>query len=196
MSKNQIKREKKKNEIIQTAVKLFVQKGFEKVSLMEIAQEIGMGRTTIYEYFKNKNEILAAYLEKEMVTFNRKTISTINAEGHFKSKLKNLIRVQLEYANRHQGFRELYQALSREGSDIGRDTFANLRKQHEELYHTMAEELKKAMANKEIRNISPPLFGQVIFNVFALPIRFDKSVEETAQEICAYFWQGLALKNS
>lgn len=193
MNKIELKREKRKNDIIQAAVELFREKGFEKVSLLEIAQKKQMGRTTIYEYFKNKNEILAAYLEKEMVNFNGKTIGALTSEGNFKSKLKKLILVQLDYTNRHQGFRELFGALAREGSEIAQSTYANLRKEHERLYRVMSEELNKAMANKEIRKISPQLFVQVIFNIFALPLHFSKGVEEAADEICAYFWQGLAL---
>lgn len=72
MGKIRLRREKKKNEIIGTAAQLFLEKGFENVALSDIAEEIKMGRTTIYEYFENKNEIMATYLEKEMSAYHAK----------------------------------------------------------------------------------------------------------------------------
>lgn len=49
--------DKKKEEIMQESIKVFVQKGYYDTKLSDIADRCGMGRTTLYQYFKNKDEI-------------------------------------------------------------------------------------------------------------------------------------------
>lgn len=49
--------DKKKEEIICEAIKVFVKNGYHNTKLSEIAEQCGMGRTTLYQYFKNKDEI-------------------------------------------------------------------------------------------------------------------------------------------
>ncbi len=63
-------REKKKQHtrkaIVDAAVKLFADKGFEQTSMDELARAAGIGKSTIYGYFKAKEEILLAYCEAEL----------------------------------------------------------------------------------------------------------------------------------
>lgn len=53
-------RELRRNDIIDAAEKLFFKKGYENVSMNEIANGAEMARATLYQYFKNKNDIYAA----------------------------------------------------------------------------------------------------------------------------------------
>ena len=53
-------RQKMRDRILETAMKLFLKEGFERVTLRSIAQAIEYSPATIYLYFKDKNEILFA----------------------------------------------------------------------------------------------------------------------------------------
>jgi AcrR family transcriptional regulator len=55
--------EQKKSEIAHKALYAFAFEGFHKTSLNGIARMCGIGRTTIYEYFHNKDEIFACSLD-------------------------------------------------------------------------------------------------------------------------------------
>ena len=63
-------REQKKSQtrkaIIDAAVHLFAEKGYEQTSMEELAREAGIGKATIYGYFSAKNEIFLAYCEEEV----------------------------------------------------------------------------------------------------------------------------------
>ncbi len=50
--------------IIQTALKLFSQKGFEAVSVRDIAAELELTASALYVHFKSKQDILEAILRK------------------------------------------------------------------------------------------------------------------------------------
>ena len=68
-------RPKKEGDILRTAEHLFMQFGYNKVSVEEICREAGVSKVTFYKYFKNKFEVLSDYmtvrLELGMDVFNR-----------------------------------------------------------------------------------------------------------------------------
>lgn len=47
----------RKSLIVKAALKLFAEKGVEETNLSVIAQRCGLSRTTVYQYFKNENDI-------------------------------------------------------------------------------------------------------------------------------------------
>src|SRR5271170_3536141 len=49
--------ENKRRLIVQTAVKLFSEKPFHQVRLDDVAEAAGVGKGTVYIYFKNKEEL-------------------------------------------------------------------------------------------------------------------------------------------
>ena len=53
-----------KREILDAASRLFVEEGFERVTMRRIAAQIEYSPTTIYLYFKDKNELLSAVCEE------------------------------------------------------------------------------------------------------------------------------------
>ena len=63
-------REQKKSQtrkaIIDAAVRLFTEKGYEQTSMEELARAAGIGKATIYGYFHTKSEIFLAYCEEEV----------------------------------------------------------------------------------------------------------------------------------
>lgn len=62
--RRELEKEKRRNSIITAAEKLFFSKGFDNVSLKEIAKEADMGRSTVYLYFENKEELFFAIVLK------------------------------------------------------------------------------------------------------------------------------------
>ncbi|MGK2884092.1 MAG: TetR/AcrR family transcriptional regulator [Rhodococcus sp. (in: high G+C Gram-positive bacteria)] len=56
-------REEKREEIVSAARILFLERGYEEVSLARIASAAGVTSTTIYWYFTDKDELLVAVLD-------------------------------------------------------------------------------------------------------------------------------------
>jgi AcrR family transcriptional regulator len=63
-----------KEQILNAAAALFIEKGFGGASMQEIAEALGVTRTAVYYYFKNKDEILTALVEE--VTLRAKRLSS------------------------------------------------------------------------------------------------------------------------
>jgi AcrR family transcriptional regulator len=52
-----VEHEKRRREILENALDIFMEEGFEDVTFQKIADRCGITRTTLYIYFKNKKEI-------------------------------------------------------------------------------------------------------------------------------------------
>ncbi len=57
-----------REQLIDIAAQLFDSKGYAQTSINDIARAIGLGRSAVYHYFRNKEEILAALVEAEALT--------------------------------------------------------------------------------------------------------------------------------
>ncbi|WP_218959788.1 TetR/AcrR family transcriptional regulator, partial [Cupriavidus sp. IK-TO18] len=62
------RRELVREQLIDIAAELFDSKGYVQTSINDIAQALGLGRSAVYHYFRNKEEMLAALVESEALT--------------------------------------------------------------------------------------------------------------------------------
>lgn len=63
MSRNKYP-ERTVEQIIEIAIKLFSEKGYDNTSIQDIAEKLGMTKGAIYHHFKSKHEILEVVLKK------------------------------------------------------------------------------------------------------------------------------------
>ncbi|HRX49049.1 MAG TPA: TetR/AcrR family transcriptional regulator [Spirochaetota bacterium] len=57
------KGEKRKQQIIDTAKNMFINKGFQSTHIGQVCEHLDIARGTVYQYFSNKKEILYAILD-------------------------------------------------------------------------------------------------------------------------------------
>ena len=50
--------EERRKEILETAERLFITKGYTKTTVNDILKEIGIAKGTFYHYFKSKEEVM------------------------------------------------------------------------------------------------------------------------------------------
>lgn len=60
------RKEQTKNKIIETAIKLFSDQGFESTTMEQIAEQTDIARKTLYNHFPMKEAILSEYVQKIM----------------------------------------------------------------------------------------------------------------------------------
>jgi len=59
-------------ELLERAAEIFAERGFANTTLQDIADAANVGRTTLYHYFKNKDEFLTALVEDVTVQSSRR----------------------------------------------------------------------------------------------------------------------------
>jgi AcrR family transcriptional regulator len=74
------KKERSKEEILAVAEKLYSEKPIDQVLLEDVAEAALVSRTTIYNYFENKNDVLFAVSNRVFKELNEKTAATLPKE--------------------------------------------------------------------------------------------------------------------
>ena len=80
---------------------LFAEKGFHKAKIEEIAEAAGVGKGTIYDYFKSKKELFETMIKDIANEFKSVFIEKIGEEKDFESKLKRLAQLKFEINKSH-----------------------------------------------------------------------------------------------
>jgi len=97
MKITQSAKEKTKVKILQAAVNLIIEKGFDNASLREMAKNAGVSNPTIYNYFPSKEKLLYAYIEQK----HKVAIDSLQEIEDFhtytlREQLQTLIETELE----------------------------------------------------------------------------------------------------
>ena len=104
----------RKDRIMDAALRIFAEKGFQNSTITEISKEAGVSEATIYEYFGTKEDLLFAIPEKitnETLEKSTKVIPYIKVvEGKIRAIL--LFYVQLYQSNPHYSALVLLQLMS------------------------------------------------------------------------------------
>ena len=101
----------KKENIIESARKLFSRFGFLKTTVDEIAKAARMGKASLYHYFKSKEDIFREVVEKESQILSGKTREAIERENTPQDKIKAFIVTRMECLSE---LANIYDALKNE----------------------------------------------------------------------------------
>ena len=103
-AENSHREAERKKKILTSATKIIGEKGFQNATIAEIAKEAGIGDATIYEYFKNKEDLLLAIpveTTKDLITEIHEHMMGI--KGAF-NKLRKFIWWWLNYVEKNPGY--------------------------------------------------------------------------------------------
>ena len=89
---------KKRQLIMEAALQVFVEHGYEKTKIIDVARTAGIGKGTVYEYFESKEALFCCILEEYCEYYKegvRKILVDLNDAG-CKEKLLSVIRMEEE----------------------------------------------------------------------------------------------------
>lgn len=92
--------------ILDAAKKLFTSQGYEATTIRKIAAEIEYSPTTIYLYYKDKNEILYALHREGFLLLSRQFQALAHVDSSFE-RLKAMGRTYIRFAVENRDFYEL-----------------------------------------------------------------------------------------
>ncbi|HOP04187.1 MAG TPA: TetR/AcrR family transcriptional regulator, partial [Tenuifilaceae bacterium] len=85
-----------RNMIICKATEVFAKFGFKKTTVDDIAQALRKGKSSIYYYFKSKDEIFEAVVDKEADELRTKIIEVLHSSLNSMQKLREVIKLRLK----------------------------------------------------------------------------------------------------
>lgn len=106
-----IPKEEVRETILNVAREIFSRFGFHKTTMDDIARATGKGKSSIYYYYKNKEEIFRAVVDREILVLRSKILVAINAGRDPREKLKAYV---IERMQGFDNFLNLYHVLKTE----------------------------------------------------------------------------------
>lgn len=155
--------ELKRKNIIEKSKIVFQEYGYHNTSLFHISEECGIGRTTLYQYFKNKDEIFYYTMSTtlEEIQTDLEVISTDN-QLTFLGKIKQIIKELTTGQKNNNTFMlllETWLILERENNEI----LDGLRIHIEKLKNTIEDLIKEGIDAKEIKPVDSKSLAQTIY---------------------------------
>jgi len=107
--------EKRRHEIFHQVVPIVSKKGFYETSMREIADAAGLGKSTLYDYFKTKDEILIYFFEDQLrdMTQEAQKIALQNLSAD-----KRLRQITEKYLESLQANKSLFLKLMQESQRL------------------------------------------------------------------------------
>jgi AcrR family transcriptional regulator len=118
--------DEKKERIITIAEKFFAKFGIKKTTMDEIAKTARMGKSTLYYYFKNKEEIFAEVIQKEAHFMKQKLDEAVREAASPQEKMKAYVLTRMKrlkelsnyYCTLTDQYLEYYSFVEKERADF------------------------------------------------------------------------------
>lgn len=164
-------REQRQNDIIDAARKLFADKDFDEVSMNEIAEEVGLGKSTLYLYFKNKESLYFAVVLRGTRIWAEMVKKEVKKGNTGLEKLILYGNVNREFSNEYPDyFRLLYSPTSiKKQFDMDKMTssgeFQEVRELFKEIMFIGIDSIEKGRDEGEIRLDVDPTEAAILLSV-------------------------------
>jgi TetR/AcrR family fatty acid metabolism transcriptional regulator len=119
--KSMVRKNDKKELIINAAVKVFADKGFYNAKVADVAKKAGVADGTIYLYFKNKDDLLISLFETKMEKILERFSSIIKSNLAASEKLKRFIYLYFQIIEEDQDLAEVFQVELRQSGKFLKD---------------------------------------------------------------------------
>ena len=188
-----------KDQIIAVASRLFVEKGFEKTTMEDIGNALGVYKGSLYHHIDSKAEIFYQILRLSVNESTKKLKKVRQSNMEAEEKFKKIIRVHFENIINYS---LEYQIIMNERRYmLNRKQEKQVRKKMKEYENYLFEVIKEGIEAKVFRNdLNPRVIvagilgtGNALYKWFAFdgPLSFDDIVRIYLD----FFMQGLKYKD-
>ena len=152
----------KQGQILNAAHKRFISYGYSKVTMDEIAEDIGMGKASLYYYFPTKDDIFRSIIERYQADFVHRMREMLRTKLPASEKMRAYFRLRIDYSEQifrlswHN--RQLWPSMK----PIFKDLFESLALEEEKILTELFREGKHA---REFNLPSSEKLAQLILHV-------------------------------
>ena len=184
---------KRRHEIFHQVVNVFLKKGFQETSMREIAEAAGLGKSTLYDYFKTKDEILVYYFEDQLNDLTEEAQKIAMQNKSADKRLRQIMQMHLEFL---QANKNLFMKLSLEAQRLKLES----QKQIQEKRHAY-QDLIRALIDEGIREgafrkVDSLLAARILITSMAPAVftsRPSSASQEVVKETLGIFFKGIEI---
>jgi AcrR family transcriptional regulator len=193
----EVLRDLRREQIVDTARRLFEERRTTEVSMEEIASEAGVSRSTVYVYFANRDELLTACLQRMHSLLMEALEPAWSPELDPADALRLLVHSMLARIDENPAFFLLAVAAAGTGRNPGSPLGAQLSLIGMDVVALLVEILGRGVESGRFRSFdldrAAAFVGQQLFG--AMYVRADDParlpLDEAADGICSFLLEGL-----
>lgn len=171
-------KDKIRADIVNVARKIFTHQGFKKTTMEDVARASGKGKSSIYYYFKSKEEIFEAVVEKEAEELRIALEKVIESGKDPMERLKDYIMFRLYHARTVSNF---YAALKEES--LNQMHFVEgVRKKFEEQEFQMVAEILESGIREGAFKINNSKIGSIAITTMLKGLELPLFLNEYSRE--------------
>jgi AcrR family transcriptional regulator len=178
--------------LLRTASFLFMEHGYEKVSLETVAQACGVTKASVYYYFANKSVIFTEALLFVLKMAHDQTAAVIEGPGTLKERLQEVARRHMR--NQHVDFETMMREAS---ADLSEEQIRSVREREADIHRLLERLFAKAMDDGEMNRSDPLLLSHAFVAMMTVRNRSEivndlRTSGQAAEEIVQLLWTGIA----
>ena len=166
--------------LLNAAKELIADTGTAEIPLGEIALSAGVGRTTLYDYFDDRDDLIATLVEEELPGV---VARLIESSSHLDAAAERLLDLAVRTVEFVVGDPVLGLILHREAGRMGPDAQQRIRIAHAGLADEMVALYFRGVEEGEFRAMPPELVGRLIQDTIMSAAKAVISAPEPQQRI-------------
>lgn len=179
-----VEHEKRKREILEKSLDIFVEEGYEDVTFQKIADRCGITRTTLYIYFKNKQELFLWSIKQLTQALEDSLLSVVNnPELPYKEQLHQVCTKIIDTCMDNKKLFNIILVYLLQLQKMGKDPGDRVRRRVLRLRHLLSTILIAGMKKGEFRKINVKAANEMFYGliqsiIFRLAILDQESIDE------------------
>ena len=185
----------KKEEILEAASRVFAEKEFHEVLIDDVAAMAGVGKGTVYRYFRTKDEL---YFEALLQAFDDLSATLADAVAEETSPMLRLERIVRESLRFSWERRHLLGLLQRDERRFAMRE-AELRRRREGMMALVQKVILDGIERREFRGVDARIAAELLRGMIRAANCFrteDDSVDSLVGEIIGIFTRGVARQSA
>jgi AcrR family transcriptional regulator len=145
--------------LLEAAYRLFAEAGTADVPLGEIALGAGVGRTTFYDYFDDRDDVIASLVEEKLPDVIAEIIDSVPEDLDTTTRMARLASATVEFVATDPVFGVI---LHHEVGRMGAEAQTRIRESHGQLAGELAAIYRRGVTEDVFRPMPPYLAGRFI----------------------------------
>lgn len=149
----------RRNQIFEAAKRIIIEKGFERATTREIAEEAGLRIPTMYQYFKTKDDLLVMIFDTYLARMESDLRAAIRGKVSATEQISAAISATLRSLDHHR--REIL-LMTQETKSLPAEVRSAVIAKLLRYLDIFTAIIDKGVDSGEFRNINPQLYGNLI----------------------------------
>ncbi len=134
--------------IVQAAVKIFSKEGFHDAKIDDIAQEAGVAKGTVYQYFSSKQELFQEMIKYSIEKYSQAVKKIVSSEENIEEKIYTLAANHGKFIKEHI---EMAEIVPHQAHVLSQEMRLWIMEQKKHIFIVLEEMIENGINKKEIR---------------------------------------------